>query len=64
MAQEMSQALGRAFKRPLFATGATVLAAAWIVRFALESPFPLAVGGPIALLLILADIARTRRHGY
>ena len=61
----MAQSLARAFKRPLFVGGVAVLAAAWIARFTpIYSPFVLLAGGLIAAVLILADIARTRRHGY
>ena len=64
MSSDTAQAMRRALKRPLFAAGTAFLAAAWIGRIALNSSLVLLIGGSAALLLIVADIARTRRHGY
>ena len=60
----MADALGRAFRRPLFVAGVAVLAAAWIARIAAGSSLALLAGGLAAAVLISLDIARTRRHGY
>ena len=60
----MTEALSKAFRRPLFAAGVAVLAAAWIVRIYADSSVALLVGGAAAAILICADIARTKKHGY